>query len=67
MSVTTANSALLRHTLKTISYRILGTLTTFTVSYVTTGSVAIASTIGVTELMIKPVIYFFMNVYGIIL
>jgi uncharacterized membrane protein len=52
-------NALLRHTLKTISYRVLGTLTTFTVSYVSTGSVTIASTIGVTELMIKPVIYFF--------
>jgi len=52
-------NALLRHTLKTISYRVVGTLTTFTVSYVSTGSVKIASTIGVTELMIKPVIYFF--------
>ena len=59
MSITSANNALLRHTLKTISYRVLGTLTTFTVSYVTTGSVTIASTIGFTELMIKPVIYFF--------
>lgn len=55
---TTKDSSLLRHTLKTISYRFLGTLTTFTVSYVTTGSVVFASTIGFTELMIKPVLYF---------
>ena len=52
------DNALLRHTLKTISYRILGTATTFTVSYVTTGSIVFASTIGFTELMIKPVLYF---------
>ena len=52
------DNALLRHTLKTISYRILGTATTFVVSYVTTGSIVFASTIGFTELMIKPVLYF---------
>lgn len=52
------DNSLLRHTLKTISYRFLGTTTTFTVSYVTTGSIVFASTIGFTELMIKPVLYF---------
>ena len=52
------DNSLLRHTLKTISYRFLGTLTTFTVSYITTGSIVFASTIGFTELMIKPVLYF---------
>jgi|688.fasta_scaffold19626_7 uncharacterized membrane protein len=52
------DNSLLRHTLKTISYRFLGTITTFTVSYVTTGSIVFASTIGFTELMIKPVLYF---------
>lgn len=52
------DNSLLRHTLKTISYRFLGTLTTFAVSYVTTGSIIFASTIGFTELMIKPVLYF---------
>ena len=51
-------NSLFRHTLKTISYRFLATLTTFTVSYFTTGSVVFASTIGFTELMIKPVLYF---------
>ena len=53
-----SDNSILRHTLKTISYRFLGTLTTFTVSYVTTGSIVFASTIGFTELMIKPVLYF---------
>lgn len=52
------DNSLLRHTLKTISYRFLGTLTTFTVSYITTGSIVFASTIGFTELMIKPLLYF---------
>jgi uncharacterized membrane protein len=51
-------NALKRHILKTISYRILGTITTFSVSYVLTGSVKIASTLGVTELLIKPIVYF---------
>lgn len=57
-AVSQKDSSILRHTLKTISYRFLGTLTTFVVSYVTTGSVVFASTIGFTELMIKPVLYF---------
>lgn len=57
-AVSQKDNSILRHTLKTISYRFLGTLTTFTVSYVTTGSIVFASTIGFTELMIKPIIYF---------
>lgn len=47
-----------RHIAKTISYRILGTLTTFTISYMFTGSFAVSSAIGVVELVVKPFNYF---------
>jgi uncharacterized membrane protein len=51
-------SILARHILKTVSYRILGTLTTVTVAYSLGASLSIASLLGVGELVIKPVIYF---------
>jgi uncharacterized membrane protein len=47
-----------RHILKTISYRALGTLTTFGLSYMFTGSISVASTLGATELCVKPLLYF---------
>jgi uncharacterized membrane protein len=47
-----------RHILKTISYRALGTLTTFSLSYMFTGSISVASTLGATELCVKPLLYF---------
>jgi len=49
---------LLRHVLKTISYRILGTLFTFIVAYLSTGSIKIGATMGIIELGFKPLIYF---------
>ena len=52
------NSVLLRHILKTISYRFLGTITTVTVAYSLGAPIEIASMLGVGELLIKPVIYF---------
>ena len=52
------SKSILRHVLKTVSYRALGTLTTFIVSYVFTGSISIASTLGATELCVKPLLYF---------
>ena len=52
-------SVLARHVLKTISYRIFGTLTTVTVAYSLGASLSMASLLGVGELVIKPVIYFF--------
>ncbi len=51
-------SVLLRHVLKTISYRFLGTITTVTVAYSLGAPIEIASMLGVGELLIKPVIYF---------
>jgi uncharacterized membrane protein len=53
-----SDNSILRHILKTISYRMVGTLTTFSVSYIFTRSIGLASTLGITELMIKPVLYF---------
>ena len=47
-----------RHILKAISYRILGSLQTFTISYVFTGNFWVAGSIGLTEICIKPIIYF---------
>jgi uncharacterized membrane protein len=52
-------SVLLRHILKTISYRFLGTLTTVIVAYSLGASLHVSSLLGVGELIIKPIIYFF--------
>jgi uncharacterized membrane protein len=51
-------SVLLRHILKTISYRFLGTITTVVVAYSLGASFEVSSLLGVGELLIKPVIYF---------
>jgi uncharacterized membrane protein len=48
-----------RHIFKAISYRILGSLQTCTISYFFTGNFWVAGSIGVTEICIKPIIYFF--------
>ena len=53
------NSSLKRHILKTMSYRILGTLTTVIVAYSLGASLKVSSMLGVGELVLKPVIYFF--------
>lgn len=51
-------SVLTRHILKTISYRILGTLTTVIVAYSLGASIQLSSLLGIGELLLKPVIYF---------
>jgi len=51
-------SVLTRHVLKTISYRILGTLITVTTAYCLGASIEMSSILGVGELAIKPVVYF---------
>jgi uncharacterized membrane protein len=48
-----------RHIAKTVSYRIMGSLTTVGISYVLTKNIEISSLLGFSEIMIKPVIYFF--------
>jgi uncharacterized membrane protein len=50
--------SLTRHILKTLSYRIFGTLTTVTVAYSLGASIQLSSLLGVGELLVKPVIYF---------
>ena len=52
-------SVLLRHFLKTISYRFLGTLTTVITAYCLGVTLELASLLGIGELLIKPIIYFF--------
>jgi len=47
-----------RHLVKTITYRILGTLTTVIGAYIIGGSLKIASLLGLGELILKPIIYF---------
>jgi uncharacterized membrane protein len=47
-----------RHIAKTITYRILGTLTTVIISYIFTRNLTIAGSMGFVELIIKPIIYF---------
>lgn len=47
-----------RHVAKAITYRIVGTLTTFIISYIFTGSMSLSSAIGATELIVKPLNYF---------
>jgi len=51
-------SVILRHILKTISYRFLGTLTTVTVAYSLGASIEVSSLLGIGEILIKPIIYF---------
>ncbi len=51
--------AVKRHILKTFSYRVLGTLTTIFTAYTLGVSLELSSLIGVSELMIKPTLYFF--------
>lgn len=52
------DSAFKRHILKTISYRFLGTLVTVITAYMLGAPIAIASMLGIGELLLKPLIYF---------
>lgn len=47
-----------RSLLKSISWRITGTLDTILISYVITGSIKIAASIGVVEIFTKMLLYF---------
>jgi len=53
------DAVMARHILKTFSYRILGTLATIITAYSLGASFQLSSLLGVGELLIKPVIYFF--------
>jgi uncharacterized membrane protein len=47
-----------RHIAKAISYRVVGSLTTFIISYIFTSSFVISSSISFIEIVIKPLNYF---------
>jgi len=48
-----------RHLLKTITWRILGTLDTFLLSWIITGSLSIGAAIGGIEIITKMILYYF--------
>jgi len=48
-----------RHILKTITWRIVGTLDTMILSWIITGSLKIGMTIGGVEVITKMVLYYF--------
>jgi len=47
-----------RHILKTITWRIVGTLDTFLLSWLITGSIKIGAAIGTVEIITKMVLYY---------
>ena len=48
-----------RHIAKTISWRIVGTLDTFILSWILTGSIKVGAAIGGAEVVTKTILYFF--------
>jgi uncharacterized membrane protein len=52
-------TSLKRHILKTLTYRILGTSFTILVAFLIGGSLEVASLLGLSELLFKPLLYFF--------
>lgn len=49
----------LRSVLKSISWRLVGTMDTILISWLITGKVSLALSIGVVELFTKMILYFF--------
>jgi len=47
-----------RHIVKAISYRMLGTAQTCVISYIFTGNILLSGSIGMTEMLLKPFMYF---------
>lgn len=47
-----------RHILKTITYRIVGTIQTVGISYYISGNAYLSGGLGVAELTLKPFVYF---------
>lgn len=48
-----------RHIAKTISWRIVGTIDTFMLSWILTGSLQVSAAIGGAEVITKTILYFF--------
>jgi uncharacterized membrane protein/phosphopantetheine adenylyltransferase len=55
---TKEKSTLIRHILKTISYRFLGTLTTVVIAFSLGATIETSTLLGIGELLIKPILYF---------
>jgi uncharacterized membrane protein len=55
----TSQENIKRSIVKTISWRVVGTLATVVISYIITGTLALAFSIGGIELVSKMVLYFF--------
>lgn len=53
-----ANPDLIRHVLKTLTYRFIATVITVLSAYILGASIEVSTLIGVGELTIKPIIYF---------
>jgi len=47
-----------RHIAKAISYRMVGSAQTILIGYLLTGSLVVSSTMGIIELVVKPIVYF---------
>ena len=52
------DNPLKRHIYKTITYRIFGTIVTFSGALMLGASIGVASFLGIGELFIKPIVYF---------
>ena len=48
-----------RHIAKTFSYRLLGSVFTIALSYYLTDDLIISSSLGLGEVLVKPILYFF--------
>ena len=55
----TLEEKLKRSLAKTVSWRVVGTIATVIISYIITGTLALAFSIGIIELISKLVLYFF--------
>ena len=49
----------LRSLVKAYSYRCCGTMTTMIISYIVTGKIIVSLAIGGTEMVVKPLVYWF--------
>ncbi|MDV7187831.1 DUF2061 domain-containing protein [Lutibacter sp. TH_r2] len=55
----TSSESTLRSVVKSISWRVVGTIDTVVISWLITGEVALAISIGTVELVTKMALYFF--------
>lgn len=59
IAVSESSEKPIRSVIKTISWRVIGTLDTILISWLITGHIALALSIGSIELVTKMVLYFF--------